>query len=59
MPYKVQGKNLLHKKNGKWSVKQHCTSHANAIKAMHLLQAKEHNPDFEPRKSRQHRSLLG
>lgn len=42
MPYKVVGSNLMHKKNGKWSVKQHCKSHENAVKAMQLLQAKEH-----------------
>ena len=42
MPYKIVGKNLMHYKNGKWSVKQHCTSHANAVKAMRLLQGLEH-----------------
>jgi len=42
MPYKVRGSDLLHKKGGKWSVKQHCKSHENAVKAMQLLQMKEH-----------------
>lgn len=42
MPYKVEGSNLLHYKNGKWSIKQHCDSHANAIAAMQLIQMKEH-----------------
>lgn len=40
MPYKVIGKNLMHKKGGKWTVKQHCTSAANAKKAMRLLYMK-------------------
>ena len=42
MPYRVEGKNLMHKKGGKWSVKQHCSSPTNAKKAMRLLQMKEH-----------------
>jgi Zn/Cd-binding protein ZinT len=42
MPYKVSGSDLLHYKDGKWSVKQHCSSHANAVEAMQLLQMKEH-----------------
>jgi hypothetical protein len=42
MPYKVVGQNLMHEKDGKWSVKQHCTSHENAVKAMQLLQGLEH-----------------
>ncbi len=42
MPYRVSGSNLMHLKGGKWSVKQHCSSHENAIKAMDLLQMKEH-----------------
>lgn len=42
MPYRVIGKNLEHYKNGKWSIKQYCDSHANAIAAMQLLQMKEH-----------------
>jgi Zn/Cd-binding protein ZinT len=42
MPYKVQGKNLMHFKQGRWTVKQVCKSHDNAIGAMKLLQMKEH-----------------
>lgn len=42
MPYKVEGKKLLHFKNGHWSVKQTAKSHDNAIKAMHLLEGVEH-----------------
>lgn len=42
MPYKVEGKNLLHYKNKKWKIKQRCDSHANAVAAMRLLQMKEH-----------------
>jgi hypothetical protein len=41
MPYKVSGKNVLHKKNNKWSIKQRCKSHTNAIKALGLLQGLE------------------
>jgi len=42
MPYKVIGSNLMHLKGGKWSVKQHCSNHKNAIGAMGLLQGLEH-----------------
>ena len=42
MPYKVKGKAVYHLKGGKWSVKQQCTSHENAVKAMNLLQGVEH-----------------
>ena len=42
MPYKVEGKNVLHEKGGKWSIKQKCSSHENALKAMRLLQGIEH-----------------
>lgn len=42
MPYKVEGSNLLHRVDGKWSVKQHCDNHENAVKAMQLLQGLEH-----------------
>ena len=40
MPYKIVGKKLMHKKGGKWSVKQNCSSHANAVKALGLLKSK-------------------
>ena len=50
MPYRVVGRNLEHEKDGKWSVKQRCKSHENALAAMRLLQAKEHNPNFKEKK---------
>jgi len=42
MPYRCDGSNLMHEKGGKWSVKQHCTSNENCVKAMQLLQGLEH-----------------
>lgn len=42
MPYKVQGNKVLHKKGGKWSVKQTCSSPTNAKKAMRLLHGIKH-----------------
>jgi hypothetical protein len=42
MPYKVKGKLVYHKKHGKWSIKQHTCSNANAKKAVRLLRAIEH-----------------
>jgi hypothetical protein len=42
MPYKVEGSDVLHFKNGKWSVKQHCDSPAAADSAMRLLEGIEH-----------------
>jgi hypothetical protein len=39
-PYKVDGKNVMHKTSSKWTVKQHCTSHDNAVKAVKLLHMK-------------------
>jgi len=41
MPYKIKGKKIYHLKGGKWSVKQTCSSHANAVKALGLLQGLE------------------
>lgn len=40
MPYRVKGPDVYHKKNGKWVLKQHCTSNVNAIKAVRLLHMK-------------------
>jgi len=37
MPYKVEGNNVLHEKGGEWVVKQKCSSHAAALRAMRLL----------------------
>ena len=42
MPYKIVGNKIYHKKGGKWKVKQTCKSHANAVKALRLLQGLEH-----------------
>jgi hypothetical protein len=42
MPYKVVGKNVMHFKGGKWSVKQMAGSVGNAWKAIRLLNAVEH-----------------
>ncbi len=49
MPYKLKGKEILHKKNGKWSVKQTATSIPKAKATIRLLQAIEHNPKFKPK----------
>lgn len=40
MPYKVEGKKVLHKVGDKWTVKQNCSSHENAIKAVAILHMK-------------------
>jgi hypothetical protein len=42
MPYKIQGSEILHFKQGKWSVKQKCSSPENAKKALRLLEGIEH-----------------
>ena len=42
MPYKLRGSSVLHKKGGKWTVKQTCKSPAAARSAMKLLQGVEH-----------------
>jgi hypothetical protein len=41
MPYKRKGKIIWHKKNGKWSIKQRCTSIDNAKAALRLLESME------------------
>lgn len=41
MPYKVIGSKIMHQKDGKWSIKQTCSSPANAKKAMALLEGLE------------------
>ena len=48
MPYKVQGNKVLHKKGGKWKVKQTCKDNAAAKRAMRLLYGIEHG--MKPRK---------
>jgi hypothetical protein len=42
MPYKIKGKEVWHKKHGRWSIKQVAKTHANAVKTVHLLQAFEY-----------------
>jgi len=42
MPYKKSGRRVLHKKSGKWTVKQTCSSPAAAKKAINLLRGIEH-----------------
>jgi len=42
MPYKVEGKAVMHKKGGKWKVKQRCRSHMAALSAVNLLRGVEH-----------------
>jgi len=49
MPYKVEGNQVLHKKEGEWKVKQTCKSHDAAIRAMRLLYAIEKDSGFTPR----------
>lgn len=44
MPYKVRGSNVLHDPDGDghYTIKQHCSSPENALKALRLLNMKEH-----------------
>ena len=42
MPYKRQANKVLHKKGGRWSVKQTCKSPAAAEAAIRLLRGVEH-----------------
>jgi len=41
MPYRRSGTKVLHKKGGKWKVKQTCRSEAAAKRAMSLLRGLE------------------
>ena len=50
MPYKIKGKQVLHFKAGKWSVKQTATTHAKAIATIKLLQGIEHGMKLRKRK---------
>jgi hypothetical protein len=50
MPYRVRGSNVEHEKGGKWTVKQHCSSHEAAVKAMSLLRGVEHG--WKPNKKK-------
>jgi len=42
MPHRRSGNKVLHKKGGKWKVKQTCKSPAAAQKAINLLRGVEH-----------------
>lgn len=48
MPYRIEGKNVLHYKGGHWKIKQRCSSHENAVKAVRLLHGVEHG--MKPRR---------
>lgn len=48
MPYKRVGKKVYHKKGGRWKVKQTCRNPTNAKRAISLLRALEHNPNWKP-----------
>ncbi len=41
----------MHKKGEKWTTKQVCSSHANAVKALRLLQGIEHG-NIKPNKKK-------
>jgi len=41
MPYKRIGKNVMHKKGGRWKVKQRCTSVRNAEIVIYKLKQRE------------------
>ena len=41
MPYKVEGSDVMHLKDGKWKVKQRCSSPKNAHDAIKLLEGIE------------------
>ncbi len=47
MPYKCIGNKLMHKKGGKWSLKQTCESHEKCLKAAGLLYAIDKNPNMK------------
>ena len=48
MPYKIVGNKVMHKKDDTWTVKQTCSNHENAEKAVRLLRGLEHG--MTPRK---------
>ncbi len=47
MPYRCENNKLMHKKDGEWSVKQTCKSHASCLKAAGLLYALENKPNMK------------
>lgn len=50
MPYKIVGTKVMHKKNGKWSVKQVATSVKKAEATVRLLQGVEHGMKVKKKK---------
>lgn len=52
MPYKIRNNVVYKFKNGSWSKKQKTSSHENAVKAVRLLEALEHNPNFKVRRNK-------
>jgi len=50
MPYKVVGRQVLRKKQGKWKLKQTAKSPAAAQRAVNLLRAIEHG--WQPTRNR-------
>uniref|UniRef100_A0A6M3IF68 Uncharacterized protein n=1 Tax=viral metagenome TaxID=1070528 RepID=A0A6M3IF68_9ZZZZ len=54
MPYKREGNKVMHYKNGKWSVKQTCSSAAAAEAAIRLLQGVEHGWKPTGKKTKHH-----
>jgi len=58
MPYKREGKKILHKKDGKWSVKQTASSVKNAKSAMRLLQGIEHGWKPTGKRPKKHHSAV-
>jgi len=68
MPYRRRGSQVLHKKGGKWKVKQTCKSPAAAKRAINLLRGVEHGNwkptgkparDVRKRRSAKRRSKRG
>jgi len=54
MPYKRVGNKVMHKKGGKWSVKQTTSSEENAKSAIRLLNAVEHGLKPTGKKAKHH-----
>lgn len=48
MPYMRKGRTILHKKNGKWTVKQVCETVENAKRALRFLNGLDHG--MKPKK---------
>jgi len=52
MPYRRDGNKVLHKKGGKWSVKQTCRTPETAKRAIRLLRGVEHGMKPRGRKKK-------